>query len=313
MEKRYNLFNNIISIDNGDTFKNFTAKKTLPASITSRKDLFITIELEDNVKLEYISLEYYNTLNYWDILIMLNNIRDINALPKDMDTILNKVEADLKIHLDYYKIRNLLNIEDIGLEYDNTDINNPKLRNPVNHLGKDIILENARIYTLNDYKANKVFKFTKNGTVKVFEGASYNLVEPLDLIENRVPISELGLTVILSDTTVFYNNTNNDVNLIGGWSYSFIVDNKEYKIKKAVSATILANESYLVTDRIRPLNAIDDYIGLKRKELEEAAFNENEKYRTFKIIRGDKITEFLKLLDDYDAQLAKELLNVKSI
>lgn len=104
MKKRFYNFDDIDSISGAGTFKNFTATKALPTEVVENEDYYITIELEDNDKIEYVSLRYYKTMNYWDILLLINNVKDMTLLPKDMDTLLNNVDISLAEHLEYFKI-----------------------------------------------------------------------------------------------------------------------------------------------------------------------------------------------------------------
>lgn len=104
MEKRFYLFDDIVS--GGKTFKNFTAGRKLPKSLVNDSSLYVSIELADNEKLEYLSLTHYNTMNYWDLLLLLNNMSDINSLPKDMDSLINSIEEELLSHILYFNIAN---------------------------------------------------------------------------------------------------------------------------------------------------------------------------------------------------------------
>jgi len=314
MKKRFYTFDDIINSESGQTFKNFTKGRTIPESISSMEDLFVTIELEDNVKLEYISLQYYNTLDYWDILMMLNNMIDINKLPKDMDTVLQKVDADLEEHLRYFSIAEYPSVGSLGLEYDYSDPLYLKIRNPLNANGDDVILENAQIYTVHNTDEDKISKFTKNQSHKILDGTYYDLTEPLELVEKRVPVTKIGLTInFISKTNVsLINETQDIISLIGGWYYSFTdSDNNKYKTKITVNTDILPGTEYKINTRVQPESAVDDYIIAKKAELQLELENENEKYRTFRIVKGEKITEFLKLLDDYVVALRIENDNIK--
>lgn len=313
MKKRFYNFDDIVSTISGATFKNFTKGRKLPAEITSREDLFVTIELVDNVKLEYISLQYYNTLDYWDILMLLNNMIDVDKLPKDMDTILQKVDSDLEEHLLYFKVTEYPDVTTLGLEYDFTDPENLKLINPNTPDEEDIILDNAKIYIVHNTDEDKVSKFTKVQSHKISNGSTYNLTEPLELVEKRVPISKINLTLkYINKTNVkFINETLDTISLTGGWYYSFYNDGGVYKVKVSVTVDILPGTEYEVVNRVQPISAVDDYAATKRIEILADLELQNEKYRTFKIVKGNKITEFLKLLDDYIVKVRIENDNIK--
>lgn len=148
MEKRYYTFDDITSIKTGDTFKNFASLKTLPDEITTDSSLFVTIELGDNEKLEYISLKYYNTMNYWDLLVLINNVKDVTKLPRDMNTLINMVDTALYNHLVYFGIENSIT-------------NEQYITDKRAEIENDFTIENEKYRTFKIIKPNKITEFLK--------------------------------------------------------------------------------------------------------------------------------------------------------
>jgi hypothetical protein len=59
------------------------------------EDYYHIIKIEDDKLLEAISFELYDSTDYWDILMVLNNMTTMNELPVKYDVVLDRAEKEL--------------------------------------------------------------------------------------------------------------------------------------------------------------------------------------------------------------------------
>ena len=96
MKNKYLIFENITFL--GGLVKNITTLNLLP-SIPSKyfeNDYTKTLMINDDTLLEALSFLLYETTDYWDILMVLNNMRSMNELPVNYDIVLNRADRKLQ-------------------------------------------------------------------------------------------------------------------------------------------------------------------------------------------------------------------------
>ena len=86
------------------TIENFTERKFISSTLRSKLDYYTYIEVEDNKKIEYISFDLYGTSQYWDVILVLNNMTDPLDLPKNINFIIEKAKKITDSYVAYYKI-----------------------------------------------------------------------------------------------------------------------------------------------------------------------------------------------------------------
>lgn len=101
MKKRFYTFTTIT--DGVLDLDNFTQNLELPEEAQDDR-FYITVNLKDNTKIEYLSYFYYNTVDYWDLLLLINGMTDIMQLPRDIGYVIEKRDEMLAEHLSYFKI-----------------------------------------------------------------------------------------------------------------------------------------------------------------------------------------------------------------
>ena len=65
--------------------------KELSEFLNDRDNVFF-VNIDNNSLLEEISYRYYNNENYWDIILLINNLDPLFSLPFDFDLIYNLAE-----------------------------------------------------------------------------------------------------------------------------------------------------------------------------------------------------------------------------
>jgi len=96
MNNKYLIFDNI-KLKNGEKVKNTTTLNLLP-DIPNKyftDEYILQYKVTDDRLLESISFELYESTDYWDILLILNSMRNMNELPVNYDIVINR--ADKKI------------------------------------------------------------------------------------------------------------------------------------------------------------------------------------------------------------------------
>lgn len=66
--------------------------KELSEFLNDRDNVFF-VNIDNNSLLEEISYRYYNNENYWDIILLINNLDPLFSLPFDFDLIYNLAES----------------------------------------------------------------------------------------------------------------------------------------------------------------------------------------------------------------------------
>lgn len=97
MRNKYLQFDNI-EIKSFDKYvKNVTLVNTLP-DIPAKyftESYIVEKRIDDNMRLEYLAFELWGDTSYWDILMMLNNMKRMDELPVDYDQLLERVSERL--------------------------------------------------------------------------------------------------------------------------------------------------------------------------------------------------------------------------
>jgi hypothetical protein len=93
------LKNSIINFDNRENTKyNFEDYFSIDFNKVSDyinscpKDWFDWYQLQDNSKLEKVSLDIYGDADYWDILLVINKKLALFEMPYDYDAVMNMVD-----------------------------------------------------------------------------------------------------------------------------------------------------------------------------------------------------------------------------
>jgi len=92
MNNKYFIFKRV-KIGN-NSIKNTTDLNLLPRipDIFKGNDYIKELLIEDNTLIEQISYRLYDTTDYWDLLFVLNNMTNLNQLPKEEDIILRRAD-----------------------------------------------------------------------------------------------------------------------------------------------------------------------------------------------------------------------------
>lgn len=85
-------------VDNYIVSDYFSKKINLYDYLTSSdiSDYLSTYEIADNDKIERIAYEIYGVVDYWDILLLLNDLEPLRGLPYDFDTYTTYIDAYIK-------------------------------------------------------------------------------------------------------------------------------------------------------------------------------------------------------------------------
>lgn len=98
MELMKNKYLNFETIDAGlGIVENITTLGILP-DIPAKyftEDYYMLKKIEDDRLLEALSWEFYENTNYWDILMILNGMTNMNQLPVNYDIVLIRAEIEL--------------------------------------------------------------------------------------------------------------------------------------------------------------------------------------------------------------------------
>lgn len=111
MENKYLKFDTIEF--NGEPVRNITNINILP---DIPKKFFgdnyqLLFKVSDNQLIENISFELYNSTSYWDILMKLNNIRNVSSLPVHYDRVLFRAEKSLAKWMDAGRLTESTNLD----------------------------------------------------------------------------------------------------------------------------------------------------------------------------------------------------------
>lgn len=88
-EKRQDIINGEL-VETPDYFSKDFSKKTLYDLIPNLDDVLIPYQLKDNDKIERISYELYGSTDYWDIIVIINEIVPLFSMPYDYSVIEQK-------------------------------------------------------------------------------------------------------------------------------------------------------------------------------------------------------------------------------
>jgi len=133
MKNKYLIFKDIEF--NNVKVKNTTTLNLLP-DIPSKyfsNDYIKNIKVQDDILLEALSFSLYENTDYWDILMILNDMNNMNELPVNYDIVLNRADIKLQKWKDKGKLLGKgINIDSIKEKYQEileTEINlNEKYR-----------------------------------------------------------------------------------------------------------------------------------------------------------------------------------------
>ena len=94
MRNKYLKFENIefqgVNVKNTSLLSKI---KKIPEKYLS-ENYIQTIRIDDNKLLEAISFELYDDTNYWDLLMIINDMKSMYELPKDYDLLYLEAEAE---------------------------------------------------------------------------------------------------------------------------------------------------------------------------------------------------------------------------
>jgi hypothetical protein len=96
MKNKYLIFENI-EFTPGVNVRNTTTLNLLP-DIPEKffsNEYLLTKKIQDDTLLEAISFELYETTDYWDVLMIINDMKSMNELPVNYDIILDRVDIKL--------------------------------------------------------------------------------------------------------------------------------------------------------------------------------------------------------------------------
>lgn len=79
----------------------FSKKISIYDFTKSHPNLFSSYRLMDDEKLENVSYQLYGTTDYWDMLLMLNDMNPLFDMPYNSDTIINSARSQLDTYFFY--------------------------------------------------------------------------------------------------------------------------------------------------------------------------------------------------------------------
>jgi len=79
----------------------FSKKINIRDFIISHPNLFSSYKVMDDEKLENISYQLYGTTDYWDLLLILNDINPLIDMPYNSDTIIGGVTTTLNTYFNF--------------------------------------------------------------------------------------------------------------------------------------------------------------------------------------------------------------------
>lgn len=134
--KNISIFNLFNSLYNNNTYKDF----------------FTIYSIQENDKLERLSLELYGTTNYWDIILMINQLNPLFDMFYDNDTIFDSVKEN---------VNNYANNE-----YVNKPLGEPRTSELYQEFSEMMYNENDKkryIYVIKPEKMNEFIKLMRDG------------------------------------------------------------------------------------------------------------------------------------------------------
>lgn len=111
----------------------FSKKISIREFINLHPNLFYSYNVMDDEKLENISYKLYGTSDYWDLLLMLNDMNPLIDMPYNSDTIINGVQTQLNTYF-YYSyshapLSNVSRINELTTEFsENAELKNETFR-----------------------------------------------------------------------------------------------------------------------------------------------------------------------------------------
>lgn len=93
MDNKRLIFPNIEVPDMGKLLKNVTTLDLfhdIPLKYFSN-DYILTKKVDDDSRLELLAQELWNNTNYWDVLMLLNNMKIVECLPVNYDRVLERI------------------------------------------------------------------------------------------------------------------------------------------------------------------------------------------------------------------------------
>jgi len=104
MKNHFLKFENI-KMSDGTIVKNITRFNLLPEIPDKFKSIDFTekVKIDDNELIEFISFKLYETTDYWDILLFINNIKNLDELPVDYDILIDRAQREIDIWKNKYR------------------------------------------------------------------------------------------------------------------------------------------------------------------------------------------------------------------
>lgn len=62
-------------------------------------NMFDWIQIQNNVTLEKIALDFYGNADYWDLILIINNTKPLFEMPYDFDALSNMVEDKISSYI----------------------------------------------------------------------------------------------------------------------------------------------------------------------------------------------------------------------
>lgn len=124
---------NQIEVDDFVVSDYFSKKISISDFITSHPNLFSSYRVMDDEKLENISYQLYGTSDYWDLLLMLNDMNPLIDMPYNSDTNINGVQTQLNTYFyfsySHAPLSNLARITELTTEFNEAaDLKNETFR-----------------------------------------------------------------------------------------------------------------------------------------------------------------------------------------
>jgi hypothetical protein len=169
-----------------------------------------------NIKIEQLAYDYYSDVNYWDVILVLNNMSTYLQLPQSNDIIIDNTLKKLT------KWGNMFGYDEEAFEYLNSHLStgkwgiNKKIRTTFtdeNQTGA-YYLQKGDLIQVNNYKGHKdvLFYYTKQMPIKTV--VTFNSVFPLN--NNDV------ISLNIKDINIKHEATGGDTNFLNTSSISML-------------------------------------------------------------------------------------------
>lgn len=122
-----------IEVDDFIVSDYFSKKISIRDFLSTHPDLFSAYRVMDDEKLENISYKLYGTTDYWDLLLMINDMNPLFDMPYNSDAIINKVQTELNTYFyftySHAPLSNAARITELTTEFsENANLLNEKFR-----------------------------------------------------------------------------------------------------------------------------------------------------------------------------------------